>query len=372
MKWLFAGLVGLHGLIHLMGFAKAFGYASLPQLVQPISRAMGLLWLCAALLTLGTSVASIAWPRSWWWMGAASLVVSQFVIVSSWSDAKFGALANLILAAGATLAFATYGPSSLHAEFDREASGALARGGPAAVVSEADLASLPDPVRRYVRLSGAVGQPRVRNFHAVFAGRIRGGPKAAWMTFTGEQYNSYGPAERLFIMDATRSGVPVVAFHRFQGMAATMRVKVASIFPVVDASGPEMLKAETVTLFNDLCVFAPGALVDPAIGWREVDATHAAGRYVREGVAIEALLTFDDQGRLIDFISDDRLAGSPDGKSFTPIRWSTPLQDYRTFGATTISASGAGRWHPPGEEAYNYIELQLKDIRYNLSSRATQ
>ena len=279
MKWLFAGLIGLHGLIHLMGFAKAFGYASLPQLVQPISRAMGLLWLFAAALILGASVASLAWPRSWWWLGAASLVVSQFVIVSSWSDAKFGTPANLILAAGVAFTFATWGPSSLHAEFDREARGALSRGHSAPPVSEADLVSMPDPVRKYVRLSGAVGQPRVRNFHATFAGRIRGGPREAWMTFTGEQYNFYEPAERLFILDATRSGIPVVAFHRFQGASATMRVKVASIFPVVDASGPQMLKAETVTLFNDLCVFAPGALLDPAIRCREVDRTHAFGGY---------------------------------------------------------------------------------------------
>jgi hypothetical protein len=367
---LFAGLVALHGLIHLMGFAKSFGHASLPQLVQPISRAMGLVWLAAAALTLGASAASLAWPRSWWWMGAASVVVSQFVIVSSWSDAKFGTLANLILAAGAALSFATYGPSSLHAEFDREARAAAARAGSAPPLSEADLVSMPDPVRRYMRLSGAVGQPRVRNFHAVFAGRIRGGPQAAWMTFTGEQYNFYGPAERIFIMDAARSGVPVVAFHRFQGTSASMRVKVASVFPVVDASGPEMLKAETVTLFNDLCVFAPGALVDPAVAWREVDATHAVGRYLREGVAVEARLTFDDQGRLIDFVSNDRLAGSADGRTFKPIRWSTPLRNYRGFGAATISASGAGRWHPPGEEAYDYIQLELQDIRYNVSGPA--
>lgn len=370
MRWLFAGLIGLHGLVHLMGFAKAFGYASLPELVQPISRAMGLVWLFAAALMMGASAASLYWPRSWWWIGGAALVASQFVIVSSWSDAKFGTPANAILAAGAMVAFATWGPSSLHAEFEREARGAVARGGPAPPVSEADLASMPDPVRRYVRLSGAVGQPRVRNFHAVFTGRIRGGPKAAWMTFTGEQYNFYGPAERLFIIDATRSGVPVVAFHRFQGISATMRVKVASIFPVVDASGPEMLKAETVTLFNDLCVFAPGALMDPAIRWREVDGMHAVGRYTREGVAVEALLTFDEQGRLIDFVSDDRLAGSADGRTFTPMRWSTPLRDYRTFGATTLSASGAGRWHPQGGEAYDYIELELKDIRYNLAGPA--
>ena len=41
MRWAFAFIIGLHGLIHLMGPAKAFGYADLPQLTQPISRGEG-------------------------------------------------------------------------------------------------------------------------------------------------------------------------------------------------------------------------------------------------------------------------------------------------------------------------------------------
>ena len=38
MRWVFAGILILHGLIHLMGFAKAFDHAGLPHLTQPISR----------------------------------------------------------------------------------------------------------------------------------------------------------------------------------------------------------------------------------------------------------------------------------------------------------------------------------------------
>ncbi len=47
MRWIVVGVLALHGLIHAMGFAKAFGLAELPQLVQPISRAMGVAWLLA-------------------------------------------------------------------------------------------------------------------------------------------------------------------------------------------------------------------------------------------------------------------------------------------------------------------------------------
>jgi hypothetical protein len=47
-------------------------------------------------------------------------------------------------------------------------------------------------------------------------------------------------------------------------------VKVASVVTMVDAKGPEMDEAETVTLFNDLCVFAPGALIGRGIRWQEI------------------------------------------------------------------------------------------------------
>ena len=42
MRWVFAVIIAVHGLIHLMGPAEAFGLADLPQLTQPISRGMGL------------------------------------------------------------------------------------------------------------------------------------------------------------------------------------------------------------------------------------------------------------------------------------------------------------------------------------------
>ena len=51
----------VHGLIHLMGFAKGFGYADLPQLTQPISRAWGLAWLAAAVLVTTTPP---CWPSA--------------------------------------------------------------------------------------------------------------------------------------------------------------------------------------------------------------------------------------------------------------------------------------------------------------------
>ena len=97
MRWIAAILLIGHGLIHLMGFSKAFGYADLPMLTQPISREMGIMWLAAALLVMTSAVVLLASPRHFFIVGAIGLTVSQVVILSAWTDAKAGTIPNLVL-----------------------------------------------------------------------------------------------------------------------------------------------------------------------------------------------------------------------------------------------------------------------------------
>lgn len=262
MKLLFAVFLGIHGLLHLLGAAKGLGLADVPQLAQPITQPAGVLWLSTAVLLVATAVALVAMPKWWWVIGSVAAILSQLAISTSWADARYGTIPNIILLIGLALGFLARGPWSFRAEYDRDVSQDLARSFPAPLLTEADLEQLPAVVQGYIRLSGAVSLPRVQNFSARYHGHIRSGPDAPWMSFTGRQHNSYDRPSRLFLMDASRSGVPFQAFLRFIGPSATMRVKVASVATVVETEGPEMDEAETVTLFNDMCVLAPGALID--------------------------------------------------------------------------------------------------------------
>ena len=189
------------------------------------------------------------------------------------------------------------------------------------------------------------------------------------MPFTGVQYNFYDAPSRLFYMDATMFGVPVTVFHRFVGPSATMRVKLAALFPLVNASGPIMDKAETVTLFNDLCVFAPGALISPNITWREIDANTVRATFTNLAHTVSAELSFNAAGELIDFVADGRGAMSADGKSFVEMRWSTPLSDYRVFGVHRMAAHGEGVWHAPAGN-YAYLEFDIDDVEFNVTATA--
>lgn len=367
VRWVVGVVVVVHGLIHLLGAAKGLGWTDVSQLGESISSAMGIAWLAAAVLVV-IAGAMLALEARWWWVvGAVAVSISQAVIFTAWTDAKAGTVVNVALLCAVGYGYASRGPRSYSAEYRRQVDIALTQAPQAGDVTEADLAALPEVVAAYVRQSGAVGLPRVGNFHARFHGRIRFGASKPWMRFTGEQLNTYGPApSRLFFMDATMFGLPVDVLHVFVGPSATMLAKVCSLVPVLNAAGPEMNRGETVTLFNDLCVFAPAALVGAPITWQVVDERHVRGTFTNGEHAVTAELVFNEDGELVDFVSDDRLRTSSDGKEFTPQRWSTPIGDYRTVGGQRLARRGDARWHAPDPEGeFSYLEFSFDEITHN-------
>jgi Family of unknown function (DUF6544) len=359
-------LLLVHGLIHLLRATKGFGHASLPQLTQTISRAMAVLWLSAGLLVSVGAVMLVAWPRYWWIVGAGAVVVSQATILTSWRDAWAVTAGNVVLLIAVLYGFLTEGQWSFRAQYDRDVAVRLARPLATTVVTDADVAHLPNPVKRYLRATGAVGRPRISNYRLRFRGRIRGAPNARWMPFVADQQSFADPPARLFLMRARMFGLPIDVFHRFVDGRATMRVRMAGAFSMVDARGDALDRSEAVTLFNDMCLLAPGTLIDQNIAWEAVDDRTVRARFTNGGHTIAATLLFDDQGFLTNFVSDDRSRASPDGKVFTRLRFSTPVGDYRDFGGARLAAYGEARWSLPDGE-FTYGEFTLELASYNLS-----
>jgi hypothetical protein len=365
MSTMLALLLVAHGLIHLLGFAKAFQLADLPQLTQPISKFVGILWLASAVMFLAAAASLVMTPRAWWMIGAGAIGLSVVVILASWSDAKFGMAVNLVVLVAVLIGFVSQGPVSLRADYDADVDRGLARSAAAEPVLDIDLAHLPAPVQRYLRASGVVGLPRVRNFYARMHGRIRSGRDARWMQFGAEQYSFVDEPARFFYLNASIYAIPVRGYHRYVGSSATMQVKAAGLIGVVDAAGEEMNRAETVTMFNDMCVMAPATLIDPAIVWEAVDQRTAVARFTNAGRTIRGELSFNQAGELTNFRSDDRYQISPDGSRAKRVRWSTPIGAYRAFGPVRLASRGEGRWHEP-EGEYAYVELTIDEVRYNV------
>jgi hypothetical protein len=153
--------------------------------------------------------------------------MSQAVILSAWHDAWAGTVVNVVLLLAVAHGWFTEGPTSFLAQFERDIAAGLARPLETHVVTEADLTGLPEPVGRYLRATGVVGQPRVWNYRLRFRGRIRGAPTDRWMPDAISSKASPTSPHGALLMRARIIALPVEAFHRLIGGHATMQVKIA-------------------------------------------------------------------------------------------------------------------------------------------------
>lgn len=103
MKIIFALLVTIHGLIHFIGFAKAFDYGKVTQLTKEISKPLGIVWLVTGLVLIIVAVLFLLKKDGWSLLGIVAAIISQALIFTVWQDAKFGTIPNLIIIAVAIL-----------------------------------------------------------------------------------------------------------------------------------------------------------------------------------------------------------------------------------------------------------------------------
>ncbi|MCA4900181.1 MAG: DUF6544 family protein [Bacteroidota bacterium] len=359
LKFLLYTIIIIHGLIHLIGFAEAFRWMPTPQFTKHISPAAGISWLLTALLFLVAVGLLTAGQREWWQVLTAAILVSQFLIFLFWHDAKWGTLPNVILILVAVAAFSSW---QFENEYQKDV--ALAKqaiNNTHELLTEKDLEHLPAIVQQYIIRTGGLQQPKVKSFRVVFDGEMRDKGKD-WFTFRSEQYNTIQPASRQFFMKAKMFGITVPGYHRYTQSKATMQIKLFGLIPVVDIGGTELSQAETVTLFNDMCLMAPASLIDPRIQWQPIDSLRVKATFTNAPYTISAELVFNPAGELINFFSDDRYAIA-DMKKY---RFATPLSQYQKINSQLIGTYGEAIWHYPDGE-FVYGKFYLKEVEYNPS-----
>ena len=231
------------------------------------------------------------------------------------------------------------------------------------ILSEADIIHLPVIVQKYLSLSGVVGREKVINFRAEFRGGIRSSPAEQYMSLKSVQYNFMDDPTRLFYIVARKKGIPAKGIHLYRDQTAIMLIKILGLFTVADARGDEMNQGETVTLFNDMCLMAPATLIDKNIGWKETDSNTVEARYTNGRISIGATLCFNDEGEIVNFLSNDRFE-TTDGKTYNNYPWHTPVTSYGSFRGYRLPSSAKLVYKRPDGD-FCYGEFSLVDIEYN-------
>lgn len=217
----------------------------------------------------------------------------------------FGTVAGLILVGAVVIRYATL---RYYRQYLKDVTAGLKQSANSekSLLTEADTAQLPEPVRKYLNITGSMYKPKVSHFKVEFTGKIRKDEQSEWMPFTSQQYNFMQSPKRLFFMKAVMKGMPVAGYHRFTTEKASMYIRLFSLFKVQFQKGPEMDLSETVTFFNDMCCLAPPTLIDSRITWLTVHDNSVNASFKIGNMTVSAWLFFNEEGQLINFISEDR------------------------------------------------------------------
>ena len=220
------------------------------------------------------------------------------------------------------------------------------------IITQEDIDSLPEPVRRYFEWSLVVGKKRIGSFSVIIEGRIRNGANEEWMPLVMRQYNRIDRIARIvYIESAPKMMQGIDSYTEGTGR---MHIKVANLITVADSKGSEMDVSALVTFMNDL-ILCPVAYLSLPVRWKEIDKNTAEMEFTNNNHTIRAVLTIDDKGQLLDWQSDDRYADVK-GKNARD-HWSTPIEGTQELAGLRIPSKGKGM-HDYDGTPYAYVELQ--------------
>ncbi|MCJ7468621.1 MAG: hypothetical protein MUO53_18230 [Maribacter sp.] len=299
-----------------------------------------------------------AWPI----LAISMVVFSQILILTVFENAKLLSIATIILF---VLGIIWYAKVHFENRYKKDVGAAIdTTAFTNEILTGNDLGTLPVVVQKYMHYVGVVGRPKIHNVRITFEGNMREKGKD-WFKFSSEQYNFFSAPARLFFMKAKVRGLPTAGYHAYKKGGASMLIKLLSLFPVVNIRGSELFRTETVTFFNDLCLFAPAALIDERIQWKEIDTNSVRATYTTNNISISAILYFNEKGQLVNFISNDRSSVS----EMQAFPFSTPAKNYKNLNGYNLATYGEAIWHYPDGE-FVYGKFQVKSIEYNVSSCA--
>ncbi len=310
MKLILFFLIIIHGLIHLLGFVKAFDLAKIEGSSTDISRTTGLVWLLSMLLFLLVG-ALLLMNKDWVWIPAlAAVITSQALIFLTWQDAKFGTIPNLINLVFVIFSFAAW---EFEGSFEKETKALLSEAKVVEkdVITEEMTASLPAPVQKWVKNIGLIGTKPVHTAYFEQKAKMKLKPdQADWYPAEVVQYVTTDRPGFLWKVNMRMfSVINVTGRDQFHDGQGSMTIKIGSLIPVVNEANDRKTNQSTLQRYLMELVWYPSAVLSPYITWEEIDENTAKATMDYNDVSGSATFYFDDSGNFLK-VSAFRYNGS--------------------------------------------------------------
>lgn len=223
--------------------------------------------------------------------------------------------------------------------------------------TEDDIKDIPLPVQKYFRYCGYLGTPKMSYMKAVFTDVdfVMSENKTIKVDYT--QYNFVEKPERFAYISSSIYGIPFEGFDFYGNGTGSMKGTLAKIITLFDQRGESMDKASLVTILAE-CLIVPSVALQEYISWEEIDDTHAKSTISYYGISASGIFTFDENGIMTSFTTNDRVATDMKGNK-KEVAWTAILSDYRETNGIKKPRVLQSIWHYPEGDCIYFNENKV-------------
>ncbi|MEP7375741.1 MAG: DUF6544 family protein [Chitinophagaceae bacterium] len=360
LKYIFALVIFLHGLIHFMGFAKAISYDNIGQITKNISKPAGFTWFVTAILFITAAVLFLLKKQTWPLIAIITAFLSQVLIFTVWKDAKFGTLANIMILLVAVPAYASH-------RFDRKVKEEVAHllAQPVTnnvTITDEMLYHLPPIVQKWLTGSGVIGKEKIQFVRLKQKGEMRTKPGGKWLPFTATQYFTVN--EPQFIWKTKLQLMPLITMtgrDKFVNGNGEMIIKVLSLVNVVKVDADNKLNSATMIRYLAETTWFPAAALNDYIKWEPINSTSAKAIMTYKGITVSGTMKFTENGDLLSFEADRY---KDTGTDASLEKWLVETIACKDFNGIRIPYKSKVTWKLK-EGDFNWANMELTSLEFN-------
>lgn len=355
-------LIGIHGIIHLFGFLKAFGISEFNAISQPISKTYGILWLLTSILFVITVIFNLIHSDYWWLSGFLAVIASQVLIFNYWSDAKFGTIANLIILLAVIIAYSNFNFKNKIVK-EREKLFERPQSVSEKVITEETISGLPSILQKWLINNGTIGKKPISNVHLTQELQLKLKPEqTTWNDGTAEQYFTIQPPAFIWNINTEMNSILSVAGRdKFEDGKGEMTIMLLSLIPVANAKNDEKVNQATLQRYLAEIVWFPSASLSEYIKWETIDDNSARATMEYKGTKGSGVFHFDIDGNFEKFVAM-RYQDSNDAE---PTEWTVTATKTEEWNGIKIPVECEASWELESGK-WTWLKLRIKEIEYNV------
>lgn len=229
------------------------------------------------------------------------------------------------------------------------------------IFTEDYVAELPALLRQHIINGGYMGKPFIDNMLIYFHNtkfRMSAGKKPIKIKFM--QVNFVNRPDRHAFLTGRIAGIPLQAKDSVLDGFGSMTGVLAKQFQLFRSTGAEMDQGQLITALAD-AVYMPSLFLQEYVSWTVVDNCTVEGEISWKGVTAKGRFTFDNNGNIIRFDTNDRYMDE-NGKGSSLVPWYVTYSDYKEQNGYFQPGSVSVNWRlTDGDDTYfvsDHIEVQ--------------